>query len=101
MKIYLPGSTKAYGISRQNGSAVIVVMAIIAILLIYIGGNLRALHLLQRDLKQVEQKQLSRTAKTAVRAEASSSRIAHVTSGIAMSSTNMTQTNTTPLIPSH
>ncbi len=42
--------------------AVIVVVAIVAILLIYISGNLRTLHLLSRDLKQVEQKQLRRLA---------------------------------------
>ncbi len=42
--------------------AVIVVVAIVAILIIYISGNLRTLHLLSRDLKQVEQKQLRRLA---------------------------------------
>ncbi len=46
--------------SQERGSAVIVVIAILAILLIYIGGNLRTLHLLSRDLKQIEQKQLRR-----------------------------------------
>ncbi|HEY5912751.1 MAG TPA: hypothetical protein VJA21_19290 [Verrucomicrobiae bacterium] len=40
--------------------AVIVVIAIVAILLIYLAGNLRTLHLLSRDLKQIEQKQLLR-----------------------------------------
>ncbi len=44
--------------------AVIVVMVIISILLIYIGGNLRTLHFLQRDLKQIEQKQLLRLEST-------------------------------------
>lgn len=45
---------------QQRGMAVIVVMVIISILLIYVTGNLRTLHSLQRDLKQVEQKQLNR-----------------------------------------
>ena len=40
--------------------AVIVVIAIIAILLIYIGGNVRVLHFLSRDLKLVERQQLLR-----------------------------------------
>lgn len=48
------------GGSRERGSAVIVVIAILAILLIYIGGNIRTLHLLSRDLKQIEQKQIRR-----------------------------------------
>ena len=44
----------------QQGMAVIVVILIISILLIYIGGNLRTLHLMRQDLKQIEQKQVSR-----------------------------------------
>ncbi len=44
----------------ERGMAVIVVIAIVAILLIYIGGNLRTLHLLSRDLKLVEQRQIRR-----------------------------------------
>ena len=55
--IDLPSARRLRG---QKGMAVIVVIAILAILLIYIGGNLRTLHLLSRDLKQVEQKQLRR-----------------------------------------
>jgi hypothetical protein len=42
--------------------AVIVVIALVAIVLIYLGGNLRTLHLLSSDLKQIEQKQLRRLA---------------------------------------
>ncbi len=48
------------GHTHEKGMAVIVVMVIISILLIYVTGNLRTLHSLQRDLKQVEQKQLNR-----------------------------------------
>lgn len=40
----------------------LVVIAILAILLIYVGGNIRALHLLKRDLQQVEQKQVRRVS---------------------------------------
>ena len=46
--------------------AVIVVMVIISILLIYVAGNLRTLHLLRKDLKLVEQKQIVRLQKASV-----------------------------------
>jgi len=45
---------------HEQGVAVIVVIAILAILFIYVGGNIRTFHLLSRDLKQIEQKQLRR-----------------------------------------
>jgi len=60
MKIRLLSSNPARRRQDERGMAVIVVIAIIAILLIYIGGNVRALHFLSRDLKQIEQKQLRR-----------------------------------------
>jgi type II secretory pathway component PulK len=60
MNIRIPSSRQARGRRDQRGMAVIVVIALIAILLIYISGNLRALHFLSRDLKQIEQKQLRR-----------------------------------------
>jgi len=47
---------------RQAGSAVIVVIGILAILLIYIGANLRTLHCLGRELRLVERQQLRRLA---------------------------------------
>ena len=40
--------------------AVILVLAFLAIILIYLAGNARTLYLLERDLKLVEQKQLQR-----------------------------------------
>ena len=46
--------------SRQSGFAVIVMMILISIILIYIAGNLRMLHHLNRDLQLVEQKQIQR-----------------------------------------
>lgn len=48
--------------SRRDGSAVIVVMAFLAILLICVAGNLRTLHLLRNDLKLVEKAQTNRLA---------------------------------------
>ena len=37
---------------RQAGSAVIVVMALLAIILVYVAGNLRTLNSLARELKR-------------------------------------------------
>ena len=38
----------------QNGMAVIAVIAILSIILIFVAGNLRTLHLLRSDLKLIE-----------------------------------------------
>lgn len=46
----------------RDGTAVIVVIAILSILLIFVAGNLRTLHLLRRDLKLVETQQTNRIA---------------------------------------
>ncbi len=45
---------------RQAGSAVIVVMALLAIILVYVAGNLRTLHYLGRELKLLELQQTRR-----------------------------------------
>ena len=45
---------------RQSGSAVIVVMALLAIILVYVAGNLRTLNNLGRELKLVERQQTRR-----------------------------------------
>jgi hypothetical protein len=45
---------------RRSGSAVIVIIAILAILLIYMAGNLRALANLGRELRLVERQQTRR-----------------------------------------
>lgn len=45
---------------RQSGSAVIVVMALLAIILIYVAGNLRTLTNLGRELKLLERQQIRR-----------------------------------------
>lgn len=43
---------------RQAGSAVIVVMALLAIILVYVAGNLRTLNSLDRELKLLERQQI-------------------------------------------
>ena len=45
---------------RESGSAVIVVMALLAILLVYMAGNLRTLTNLGRELKLLERQQIRR-----------------------------------------
>jgi hypothetical protein len=45
---------------RQSGSAVIVVMALLALLLIYVAGNLRTINSLGRELKLLERQQTRR-----------------------------------------
>jgi type II secretory pathway component PulK len=47
---------------HQHGSAVIVVLALVAIVLIYIAGNVRTLRFLTREVKLVEQRQVRRLA---------------------------------------
>jgi len=47
---------------QQDGMAVIVVIAFLSILLIFVAGNLRMLHLLRKDLKLIEQQQTNRLA---------------------------------------
>jgi hypothetical protein len=50
---------------RQSGSAVIVVMALLAIILVYVAGNLRTLNNLGRELKLVERQQTRRLQRAA------------------------------------
>ena len=50
---------------RERGMAVIVVLALVAIVLIYVAGNLRALHNLGGELKLVERRQIHRLQNTA------------------------------------
>jgi hypothetical protein len=50
---------------RQTGSAVIVVMALLAIILVYVAGNLRMLHNLGGELKLVERQQTRRLQRAA------------------------------------
>jgi len=45
---------------RQAGSAVIVVLALLAIILVYVAGNLRTLHSLGRELNLLDRQQTRR-----------------------------------------
>jgi hypothetical protein len=54
-------------IRREGGSAVIVVIALLAIVLIYLAANIRTLSALGRELRVVEQKQTQRLAHSIVR----------------------------------
>lgn len=54
MKILIPSHR------REKGVAVIVMLAILAILLIYIAANVRSLDTLGREMQLVEQKQIRR-----------------------------------------
>ncbi|MEI6786594.1 MAG: hypothetical protein WCQ21_37440 [Verrucomicrobiota bacterium] len=52
---------------RQSGSAVIVVMALLAILLVYVAGNIRTLSHLGRELRLLERQQTRRLQTAALR----------------------------------
>jgi hypothetical protein len=45
---------------RQSGSAVIVVIALLALILVYVAGNLRTINSLGRELKLLERQQTRR-----------------------------------------
>jgi Tfp pilus assembly protein PilX len=61
---FLHASRIAHHVSRprrrQSGSAVIVVLALLSIILIYVAGNLRTLNNLNRELKLLERQQTRR-----------------------------------------
>ena len=48
------------GPCRQSGSAVIIVLALLTIIMIYVAGNLRTLNSLGRELKLLERQQIHR-----------------------------------------
>ncbi|MGO8929017.1 MAG: hypothetical protein ACLQU3_19295 [Limisphaerales bacterium] len=50
---------------RQSGSAVIVVIALLAIILVYVAGNLRTLYNLNRELNLLERQQTRRLQRAA------------------------------------
>lgn len=58
MKLVTQAKTKA----RRQGSAVIVVIALLSLLLLYVAYNLRTLHLLGQELRLIERQQLRRLA---------------------------------------
>ena len=55
---------------RESGSAVIVVMALLAIILIYVAGNLKTLANLGRELKLLERQQIRRLQNASPRTNA-------------------------------
>lgn len=57
-------SSAQHRIRTQAGMAVIVVMALIAIVLIFIAGNLRTIRNLDRDIKLLERSQIHRLQAT-------------------------------------
>jgi len=57
---------------RQEASAVIVVILLLAIVFIYIGANLRTLHLLSRELRLIERQQVRRLQALSVKLETTS-----------------------------
>jgi hypothetical protein len=56
--------------TRERGVAVIIVLALIAILMILVASNVKALHQLQRELRLVEHKQLQQRDARAARTNA-------------------------------
>jgi hypothetical protein len=60
-----PGSRR-----REEGVAVIVVIAILAILLVFVAGNIRALYCLGAELRLVEKQQKQRLEATAASGDA-------------------------------
>jgi hypothetical protein len=70
---------------REQGSAVIVVMAILAILLIYLAANIRTLSNLKRELGVVERQQTNRLATASVRTNAVASPLAQTNSAAQVS----------------
>jgi hypothetical protein len=66
---------------REAGSAVIVVLALLAIMLVYVAGNLRTLNSLGRELKLLELQQ-TRRLQTAVRATNSPPAVTVVTNTV-------------------
>jgi len=71
----------------QSGSAVIVVMALLAIILVYVAGNLRTLNSLGRELKLLELQQ-TRRLQTAAPTTNSTSAITIGTNSIPQSRPN-------------
>ncbi len=45
---------------RQQGSAVIVIMVLLGLMLLYVGANLKTLHFMTREIKLIEKHQVRR-----------------------------------------
>ncbi|MDB6108631.1 MAG: hypothetical protein JWR69_381 [Pedosphaera sp.] len=70
MKTRLSQSAGGGRRTRERGVAVIIVLALIAILMILVASNVKALHQLQRELRLVEHKQLQQRAAGVARTNA-------------------------------
>ena len=46
--------------ARQRGSAVLVLIVLLGLMLIFIGANLKSLHIMSRELKLIEKRQVQR-----------------------------------------
>jgi hypothetical protein len=60
MKITISNGTKVSKQHRQQGVAVLVMLALLSLVLIYIGANTRAVYNLDREMKLLEQQQIRR-----------------------------------------
>jgi len=63
MKTFTPNAYRLSKRAKQRGVAVIVVLALLAIILLYIGANARTLYYLGREIKLIERQQIQRLAK--------------------------------------
>ncbi len=78
------GSVRPKARNTERGMAIIVVLALLSIILLYLAASARTLHLLGRDLRQVEQQQVHRLV-TATNATASTAGTNTLTSTIGTS----------------
>jgi len=53
----IPASTQS---RRQDGVAVLVILVLLSVMLLYVMANVKSVHLLGRELKQIEQRQVQR-----------------------------------------
>lgn len=63
MRVTTPHSYRSRKSASQRGVAVIVVLALLAIILLYITANARTLYYLGREIKLIERQQIQRLAK--------------------------------------
>ena len=63
MRISTRQSYRSKKSASQRGVAVIVVLALLAIILLYVGANARTLYYLGREIKLIERQQIRRLAK--------------------------------------
>jgi hypothetical protein len=67
--------------ARRSGSAVIIVLALLAIILIYVAANLRTLYTLSSELRLLERRQVQRLQKAAPATNAAPAAVV-VTNGV-------------------